>query len=179
MSLTVTKEEAVKVDPDVYLVEVTDVQSGPTTHGPSAKFTFKILDDEDWEGETVSGIAAMTLTPRTKLNRWLEGMGVPTDIGDEVDLIDCIGQRCQVKVEESKDGVHSNVTEVIALRKGTRKSEEEPEEKPRRGKKTAARKKTAAKKEAASEAEEEPEEKEDDWYGDGEEAEKKEDDWED
>jgi len=120
----------------VYVAEVVSVEPGPDNFGKqSVKITFEIVDDEECEGETVTGLKSATLSSgggdpafQSHLYKWYTAIvGEEPQPGARVDLEDdLVGKRCQIQVVhktgrkrpgQDEPPVFANVGNVMPLRR--------------------------------------------------------------
>jgi len=125
----------------VYMAEVVSVEPGPDNFGkPSVKITFAILDDEEFEGETVTGLKSATLSSgggdvafQSHLYKWYTAIvGSEPQPGARVDLEDdLVGKRCQIQVVhktgrkrpgQDEPPIFANVGDVMPLRRQRRRA---------------------------------------------------------
>lgn len=114
-------------------------------YGPQVRFTFEVMDDEDYNGDTIRGWASLktdddgdyTFWEGTKLWDWVTALrgGDAVGVGEEFSLDDLIGNTCRILVvnKTKKDGTPTDkVDNVLAPKKtkapGSRRKQAEMEE---------------------------------------------------
>ncbi len=105
------------LEPGWYPATLANIEAGTGPFGPLFKFTFSL---QGAEGETtdITGLCGQKLAPGTKLEKWLTGLGLDVEVGENVELDDFVGRKCRVFVdtnETEKNGekrAYSNVMKV-------------------------------------------------------------------
>lgn len=129
MARTITASNAtagVAVPEDVYKVEVVALLEKQLEWDgqmlDKIEITFRILDDPEYEGVELRGMATLParLTPKTKLRGWIQTI-IGRELGDNepFDLDTLIGKTCRVRtvnVEGKKGGTFSNVQDLLVAR---------------------------------------------------------------
>lgn len=87
--------------------------------GEIIRFDLECRDRLDEEGNPVQldAIASDKLTPKSKLTRWLDALGLKVATGEEVDIEQVVGQQCQARVVAKLDntGKETGFTKVDDL----------------------------------------------------------------
>jgi len=119
----------IHVPPGTYPVTVTEPAPVPDTivsgqYGTSnvIRFTFALdgMSNDDGEQLLIDAIANHNLSPLSKLNEWINALGMTPAVGDEVDLDDLVGCHALAQIIDNrgKDGqVYSRVDKVVAAPK--------------------------------------------------------------
>ena len=180
MGTKILAEKTLLIDEGAYDAEIVEYEEKDLEYGPTLVITFEIKNDEDFEGEEITGMCSFDrLTPNTKLWKWAKAANCEPVIEEEFDLDDLIGETVSISVEhQKKDGnTYHRVESVTPLRK--KRAEEsddddddaEAKEKERKAKAKAKKEKerkakAKAKKEKERKAREREEEKGSDDDGD-------------
>jgi hypothetical protein len=100
-----------------YSATLMDVVEQTTKFGASLRFAFEV-NDPGYEGTKVSGMCSKSLSPRTKLFRWLTSLGVQLAVGQQITLEDLIGTQCYVEValSTSNDGSGTQWLNVVNVK---------------------------------------------------------------
>lgn len=114
------------VPDDVYKAEVVGLQEKQLEWDGviqnKIEIAFKIVDDAEYEGEEVRGLATLParLTPKTKLRTWIQAIiGRELSESESFDLDALIGRTCRVRTtqkEGRQGGIFTNVTDVLPAR---------------------------------------------------------------
>lgn len=144
MALKVKKTKSnAAVDSGEYLAVITSIEED---YHPEWKenYVWKIkIKDATLEGEPVDNGGELvelrffsgrrwTSNEKNKINQILQALGKEHDIGDELDLEECIGKKLRVIITDKKTekGTFSKVSGFLPLKKKTEtKKEEKPAEK--------------------------------------------------
>lgn len=115
----------IHVQPGTYPVTVTEPAPVPDTivsgqYGTSnvIRFTFALdgMFNEEGEQMLIDAIANHNLSPLSKLNEWINALGLAPQIGEEVDLDELVGRQALAQIIDNrgKDGqVYSRVDKII------------------------------------------------------------------
>ncbi len=135
MAITGTASEHEAMEPGQYRARLTRLEEDEGQYGPFVKCFFEVIDDEDYAGESISGIASLKLTPDTKLWQWYSSLnGRPPEKGTEIDLEKIRGNECMLVVghKTTDRGTFATIDAVHPVRRRRRGQEEaswpEPED---------------------------------------------------
>lgn len=115
--------------PGIYPARFDGIEEASNDTGDFWKWTFTLDVPAEGVGDTaqygddgalipVTATSSPRLTPRTKASQWLEGLGHPVTVGDEIDFDDMTGTVCQVIIVLSDSG-YSRIDKVLpAPKKG-------------------------------------------------------------
>lgn len=117
------QEAAPKLEPGTYEmvcvgVREDHIENSQFGTGDVIKFTLRTADVVDQYGDPVEleAMANDSLTPLSKLTRWLDAFGVGSN-EEELDLERCKGRKCLAKVEiqdRGDKGQWNRITELLA-----------------------------------------------------------------
>lgn len=120
------KTSGITVPDDVYKAEVVALDEKQIEFDgvlqDKVEFTFRIIDDQDYEGVELRGLASLParLTPKSKLRQWAQAiLGREFAEGDSLDLDTLLGRQCRIStttVEGKKGGQFTNVKDVLMAR---------------------------------------------------------------
>jgi len=119
------RSEIESVPEDVYAAEVSGAEKVDMPFGETVRLRFRILDKGDAEDKEVTGLAKLSLSPATKLFKWLTALGVPLEAGSTIPDIEgeVLGRKCRIvvknktrEVEGGEEVTFSNVAEVLAAK---------------------------------------------------------------
>ncbi len=120
------KTNGAVLPPEIYKVEIAQVAPKTIVFEGNEKevleFTFVVVDDEEFEGQSVSAIATLypVLTPKCKLRAWAEAiLNRKLSEGEELDTDTLIGKTCRISTttEEGKQGgTFTKVKDVLPAR---------------------------------------------------------------
>ncbi len=135
MPIKVTASEHEAMEPGQYRARLTKLEEDEGQFGPFVKFFFEVIGDEDYAGESISGIASLKLTPDTKLWQWYSGLkGQPPEKGREIDLEEILDNECMLVVghKTTDRGTFATIDAAHPVRRHRRGQEEtsrpEPED---------------------------------------------------
>ena len=131
LKATVQEGKGLQVEAGTYTIRCLDVKEDHLANsqfgnGDVYRWTFEVQDGdgpmEDEEGEPISldGVSDRKLTPNNKTTRWVEAFGIGLEVGDEVDLEDCIDKRClaMIGVKDTDKGKFNTIDTLMPLPKG-------------------------------------------------------------
>lgn len=118
MKLQMKESEAVVIEEGIYRAIIKSITAKQGKFGEILSFQFELLE-EGLEGISLFGIVGANLTPTSKLNEWLLGLGIELQIGEEIDLNLLVNKTCEIWVENREDKssgrIYSNVVKVRKL----------------------------------------------------------------
>jgi hypothetical protein len=99
LKMRVEEQTLTEVPDGLYETIVSGWEETKLEFGPCLRFKFKITAGPE-AGKTVSGLAAQTLNPATKLYAWVKAIsGVAPGVGSDVDFQGLIGKPIRVLVK--------------------------------------------------------------------------------
>jgi hypothetical protein len=111
--ITVTTGSATDVPDGLYKVQVTNIEDGSGDYGDYYAFELEITDGPQ-KGDVIKAFAKAKLSTfesgmQSKLFEWVTTLnGAEPKVGEDLDLDDLVGKKCQVLVKDNK------VTQLIA-----------------------------------------------------------------
>jgi hypothetical protein len=106
-----TVEEVVPVLPaGVYLASFEGIEQQSNDNGVFWLWHFKAQHGD--ETVEVTATTSPRITPKTKAARFLAGLGVRVDVGDEVDFDDLVPTPCNIVIEINDNG-YSRITNIV------------------------------------------------------------------
>ena len=135
MGITVNRTETQPIPAGLYEASVESIEQAEGQFGPQIKTKF-LIEEEGFEGKTLTGWASLTFSPKSKLYGWVRaavfgGKDIPTTYR-VFDSDHLIGRRVflSVTTEKGSDGeVYNKVKDVLPYR--TRAAQPAPNAQPR------------------------------------------------
>lgn len=165
--LDMKMEKSTKVEPGMYKAIVKSIERKAGKHGDYLRWMFEVVDDEEFEGETVSGITNGKITDKSAIYRWAKAiLGLDeVAVGETIKISRCIGKECRISVDEKPDKNDSsktftNVDKVLPSKGGKKKDEDEEEDTPKKKKHSEDEEENEPKKKKHRDEDEEDDEEE-------------------
>ena len=131
MGTKILAEKTVLIDEGAYDAEIVEYEERDLEYGPTLVITFEIKNDEDFEGEEITGMCSFDrLTPNTKLWKWAKAANCEPVVEEEFDLDDLIGEVVSISVEHQKkdSNTYHRVESVSPLRKKRSKESDDDDD---------------------------------------------------
>ena len=115
-----------------YRATFTRYEEDEGIHGPMVKWFFD-LQDEDYEGRSISGISSTSFNPMSKMWAWVQALlGRPIEDGEEIDLDELIGREVMIDVDhkQTERGTFERIASLRPVRKRSSKKKKKAEPEP-------------------------------------------------
>ena len=128
--MKVKAEEYTAVEIGDYRAKFTRYEEDEGIHGAMVKWFFD-LQDEEYEGRSISGISSTSFNPMSKMWAWVQALlGRPIEDGEEIDLDELIGREVMIDVDHkvTERGTFEKIAGLRPVRRKKKKKEPEPVE---------------------------------------------------
>jgi hypothetical protein len=123
-------EEYEPIELGDYRAKFTRYEEDEGIHGAMVKWFFD-LQDEDYQGRSISGISSTAFNPMSKMWAWVQALlGRPIEDGEEIDLDDLIGREVMIDVDhkQTERGTFEKIAGLRPVRRKKKRPEPEPVE---------------------------------------------------
>jgi len=85
-----------------YLARVDALEEADSQFGDSIKWTFTILEPQDYTNSNVTAMCSFKVSPKSKLFAWLQAFGVIMGAdGEEFEMDSLLGKQCRVRIKNT------------------------------------------------------------------------------
>lgn len=123
------------VEDGTYSAVVKDIKVQDGKFGKMLKWYFEIINNEEYDEASLTGLSSTELTEKSKLFKWVSAILGITDIpvGEKIKIGKCIGKTCRIIVtttqsKKDPDKTYSNVLKVLPSKKKSVEAAEEEDE---------------------------------------------------